>query len=78
MGVQAQQTLERWVPDYETDAVKPEHWRKSSQWSMLLRKHAEARSPSQACMPMQMQHCMMRTNLLEARVLTSAINRSQR
>ena len=32
----------RWEPEMEAAGLAREHWRKSSMWSMLLRKHAQA------------------------------------
>lgn len=32
----------RWEPEMEAAGLQREHWRKSSMWSMLLRKHAQA------------------------------------
>ena len=38
---QTQQTDIMWEPQLETAFLKPHLWRKSSQWSMIQRRHAE-------------------------------------
>ncbi len=39
--LQHQQSKEMWAADLETAHLKPHHWRKSSQWSTILREHAQ-------------------------------------
>ncbi|KAK9842288.1 hypothetical protein WJX81_004782 [Elliptochloris bilobata] len=34
--------VERWAPEMEAAGLQRAHWRKSSMWSMLVRKHAQA------------------------------------
>lgn len=33
---------DRWAPEMESAGLRQTHWRKSSMWSMLTRKHAQA------------------------------------
>ncbi len=30
-----------WIPQLESEFLKPHMWRKTSQWSMIQRRHAE-------------------------------------
>lgn len=39
--MQHQHSTQMWVPELESEYLKPHMWRKSSQWSMILRAHAE-------------------------------------
>jgi hypothetical protein len=42
-NLQSQVSRVQWLPQFEGPHLKPTMWRKSSQWSMILRSHAEVR-----------------------------------
>ena len=47
-NLQSQVSRVQWLPQFEGPHLKPSMWRKSSQWSMILRSHAEVPPPARA------------------------------
>ena len=49
----------RWAPEMESDALKVSHWRKSSQWAVLRRDHAQIIADDTAVADAFTKHCYM-------------------
>ena len=47
----------RWEPEMEQAPLSKTHWRKSAQWSSLIRKHAQLVADDTAVADIFAQHC---------------------
>lgn len=49
----------RWAPEMESEALKVSHWRKSSQWAVLRRDHAQIIADDTVVADAFTKHCYM-------------------
>jgi len=51
LHARARGVLRSWVPEMQAAGVEWQHWRKSSMWGMLIRKHAQAVADDEKARP---------------------------